>query len=98
MRYPQHDCDIQVTILRLLRCGAYGCMPGLSRSAASALNKSYTQPALEVEVSADIQPFLAARHGFLLEDDGSFEATADRKDSLEGREDGSLVEREVGLL
>jgi hypothetical protein len=45
-----------------------------------------------------LQPFLAARHGFLLNDDGSSEEMLERKDGLLGREEGSLVEAADGLL
>jgi hypothetical protein len=44
------------------------------------------------------QPFLAARHGFLLNEDGSFEEAFERRDGLEGRDEGSLSETEVGLF
>jgi hypothetical protein len=45
-----------------------------------------------------LQPFLAARHGFLLNADGSSEDELERNDGLFGREEGSVSETEVGLL
>jgi hypothetical protein len=53
---------------------------------------------LGIRNTTDFQPFLAARHGALLNEDGSSVEALERKDGLFGREEGSLSETKVGFL